>query len=291
MEDRLHRYGNLEGFYVAFHKFGERLFSGYIERKDASRYRHPLPLEWRGWQFSLIELDDLKVKIILTYPPLSANGSKAYRLYPKSDWPDMPNDIDGIVRFHGLGEIVWQYDFPNILIDDDEDEAVWGLAVFAGDSIADQHMAATNPSFEEAQRRMMDAYGKLFELEQTLRTFVQQRLEASYGTGWWNQVPPEVRTKVERRETDPTKQWFDDYSPSRFKFADFDDLRLTVARNWQVFKDAIGDRDLFISNMVYLSHARDRIAHVNTLSGDDQQEFLTQAKRLLDIIQPHVVRP
>ena len=286
MDEGLHRYGDLEDYYVAFHDFRKQFYHAYLTRKRASHYTNKLPLEWRGWQMGLVEMENLKVKVVLTYPPLSPPGSSTTELYAKSDWPSMPNDVDGAIAFHKLGELVWAADF--VLMPDFD---AWAFAETSGAELADTHMADTHPSFEEAQRRMMAAYGKLFELEQTLRTFAQQLLEARYSTGWWNLVPPEVRTKVERRETDPTKQWFDDYSPSRFKFADFDDLRLTVVRNWQLFKDAIGDRDLFVSNMVYLSHARDRIAHVNTLSGDDQQEFLTQVKRLLDIIQPHVVRP
>ncbi len=153
--------------------------------------------------------------------------------------------------------------------------------------LADKHIANTHPDFEIAKDRMTTAYTKLFQLEQTLRAFVQQQLEVLYSSQWWDKVPEAVRNKVTKREADPTKQWFDDFSPSRLKFADFDDLRLTILANWPDFKAKLGDRDLFHLNMAYVARARHRIAHVNTLSADDAREFITQADRILKIVQPH----
>lgn len=288
MQDRLHRYGNLEDFYVPFHQFGERFFPAYLDRKRASRYRHPLPLEWRGWQVSLIELDDQEVKIILTFPPLSADGIKDYRLYSKSDWPDMPNDVDGVVRFHGLGEIVWQWDFPTTGIVDDE--AVWSLAVFAGDSIADQHMAATNPRFEEAQRRMMAAYGKLFELEHTLRAWIDQTLAKVYGPDWWNKahVTQDIKDAVSRNQADTRGAWLDDYDTSILRFAEFPALRIILFDNERHFRAVLGTSNWFKACLSALESQRNRIGHVNTLSMNDMQDFLRDADRIIEAIRHHV---
>lgn len=288
MQDRLQRFGNLEAYYDAFHKFGQRFFLAYVDRKNISHYRHPLPLEWRGCQFSLIELDDLKAKLILTCPPLSADGSKTYQVYCKVGWPDMPQNIDDVIAFHHLGEFVWQHDFPNVLIYDDE--ATWGLAVFAGDWIADQHMAATNPSFEEAQRRMTAAYSKLFELEHFLKAWIGQTLTATFGPDWWNraQINPDIMTAVAKNQADTRGAWLDDYDTSILRFADFPALRNILFANQRHFLAVLGASNWFRACLSALEPQRNRIGHVNTLSMDDMQDFLRDANRIIEAIRPHV---
>lgn len=261
-----------------FTSYCDVFFDEYRHRRQEKGHPLELPLEWRGWRMSLVHLQT--PVIILSYPSLAPLKGRELHDYRESDYPDMPNGIDDIAKFFGLGEVIGTRNFA---MDTSRTEAMkWAIA------LADEHIANTSPSFTEALTRMGRAYGKLFELEQTLRVLVQGQLERIHPTDWWSKVPADVQNKVIRRESDSTANWFDDFSPSRLKFADFDDLRRAVLANWQDFRAIIGDRELFHSNMAYLSHDRDRIAHVNTLSSDDYQDFVTLAERLLKSVRPHV---
>lgn len=138
--------------------------------------------------------------------------------------------------------------------------------------------------FDRARRRMAAAYSALFELEQRLRIFIQSRLEELYRADWWDKVNENARTQIETRENDPLKRLFDDYSPSKLALADFDGLRLTIIDNWSDFRHVFGNHELFLAQMIWLSKARNRIAHVNTLSEDDASEFIRLANQLLKLL-------
>ena len=256
----------------------EDFHRAYLRRKADRQFPTQLPLEWKGYQISEVHTD--KLFIVLSHPVLLALGARKHETFQKSQHDRMPDDIDEIVNYFQLGEVVriWETRLDEVL----RNALRWAT------ELADEHIDNPRPSFMQAMTRMGRTYSKLFELEQTLRLFVEGELRARYQDGWWDKVHPGVKVQVEKRERTPTICWFDDYTPSRLQFADFDGLRLTVLANWVDFKDAVGDRELFHSNMVYLSRARDRIAHVNTLSGNDCQEFVTQAGRMLDIVKPHV---
>jgi hypothetical protein len=240
----------------------------------------------RNWQICFVEAK--RVFAILEYiPGYFQPLTTAFRI--STGQPELGDldDIESIAKFLKLGEIIDGRIFPfDASHFDASDLKKWGAEW--GTKLADEHMARTHPSFEEAKERMADAYRRLFELEQIMRAFTEKALQNKHGASWWNAVPPDVRTRVEKRETDATTAWFDDYSVSRFKFADFDCLRRTILHNWQDFASILGDKDLLNSQMVYLARARDRIAHVNTLSADGATEFTSQAMRLLRVVSPHV---
>jgi hypothetical protein len=245
-----------------------------------------LPMLVRNWQISFVEAK--RVFVFLEYIPgyFVPYGIHFRINIGASELVDI-DDTESIAKLLKLGEIIDSRIFPfDVLRFDPSELMKWGAEW--GTKLANEHMARTHPSFEEAKERMVDAYRKLFELEQIMRAFVENVLQNKHGTSWWNTVPLDVRNQVEKREKDATTAWFDDYSLSRFKFADFDCLRRTILQNWQDFASILGDKDLFHSQMVYLARARDRIAHINTLSADDAIDFMSQAARLLNVVSPHV---
>lgn len=142
------------------------------------------------------------------------------------------------------------------------------------------------PSFKDAQTRMTEAYHRLFELEQTLRLFVEQVLEAKYHEDWWQRVPKGIRDAAEDKEQRPTNLWFEDYSKSRLRFTELDHLRRIVDSNWPDFRDYLEDKEWFDGRMQFLTRPRHRIAHVNTISQKDVQEFTSDADRILRLIRP-----
>jgi hypothetical protein len=276
-----------------------RFTEAYDQRRITEKYIGQLPLENRAIRFNIVELTPNKIYIVISYRPFGAPvwlGSEM-EAYPLSQFPALKSvgSIDDAIVYLRLGPIC---DRPKALLvqKSDEDAGVYQARVGRwatrwGTSVAKSDIARTHPDFVQAQNRMTEAYSKLFELETHLRAFIQQILENRYGSKWWAKVFPETRKQVEAREADATNKWFDDYTPSRLKFAEFDGLRRTILKNWGDFEPALGDRELFHAQMVYLSRARNRIAHVNTLSGDDFQEFLMQSQRVLKIVRTHVQLP
>jgi hypothetical protein len=171
-------------------------------------------------------------------------------------------------------------------------EEIGVLAVAWGVDMAVRHMAETHPDFERAKRRMTDAYGKLFDLEQLLRTCIEKVLTGVHGNDWWNlaSIDQDIRRTVNKREGEPGNRWLDDYSTSVLRFTDLDHLRRIVEKNRHHFPAFDGEIDWFKSTMIYLTRPRNRIGHVNTLSEDDFLKFLFSADQVIALI-PKDARP
>jgi len=57
------------------------------------------------------------------------------------------------------------------------------------------------PNLTEEAHRMAEAYTILYFLENQLRAFIAERMNAVYGADWWkNKVSPNIRTECEKRK-------------------------------------------------------------------------------------------
>lgn len=152
------------------------------------------------------------------------------------------------------------------------------------------HMAATNPSFEEARLRMIDAYGKLFELEHFLRAWIDQTLNAAIGPDWWDKahITPEIKAAVARNQADTRRMWLADYDTCILRFAEFPALRIILFGNEHHFQAVLGTSNWFSACLSALEPQCNRIGNVNTLSVGSMQDFLRDANRIIEAIRPHV---
>lgn len=312
---------SLAPIFVFIRAFFRVFKDSYGLRKQEKAFIGELPLTTRGWRMNIVEAKHLYA--IPSFLPHIVAGNEHRRGFSQSIYPQLADmdDVDEITKVLQLGEVIDSRFFPvqhgdsefsgyeNLYDSLSHNDAMWeelignhmrfgyhefltrttDVAKEWAYQLADEHMARTHPDFEQAQQRMASAYSKLFELEQSLRLLIQQRLEAQYTSSWWEEVPDDIKNRVLGRENHPPNRWFDDYVPSsRLRFADFGDLQRIVLTKWDIFRDDFGDKELFRSNMIYLTYARHRIAHINTLGADDYQEFLTQSERMLRLVRPYI---
>lgn len=275
----------LEFFCAAF-------IEAYIIRANDKLFLGDLPMSVRNWRVVVAEAK--QTFVYLEYRPgYHVSSAINWSVYFPYEIPLLAeaDDIDAVAQLMGLREIIDAVPYPFIPIPEGVNfEEIGTWATEWATRLADEHIAYTYPTFEEAKLRMTQNYGMLFELEQTMRAFVAQHLEAAFGTNWWDRanIDTDIRNTVARRQTEPTNQWLDDYSTSVLRFTDLDHLRLIILKNYSVFKDKIADRDWFNSTMIYLTRPRNRVGHVNTFSADDSQEFIFTANRILKVLRPHV---
>ena len=267
----------------------------YRERKAERKYLDELPMTYRGWRMSLVQADP-DLFLIVSFLPHLVAGNEEFELYWSCD--AVPNDAEGIAKCFRLGEIVDAIRFPldeDVVVyppDQRRDQAIDAAASEWATRLADIHMARTRPSFDEANHRMMDAYGKLFELEHALRTFIEQTLRKRFEDNWWTKatVNPVIRENVEDRRRDKRSAWLDDLETSILSYVDFPDLRVIIMDNQSAFRHILGPKEQpinwFTSILASLEPLRNRIGHVNTLSTDDFQDFHRDSNRILAAIRP-----
>jgi hypothetical protein len=286
-------WGNLKEYEIVINTSIPVFWDAYVLRKLNRKHIGDLPLEARGWRFTFIETPELWA--VLSYRPFGAPGIAVdYEIYAKSEWEILEclTDIEDIIKHFQLVPICCA---PKIMPAEPASgylgrtylRKVHRFFKDWAESLADEHMTMTHPSFEQALERMTMAYAKLFELEQILRIFIEQVLAAKYPHEWWNQIPVDIRNQAERIEKRPTNQWLEDYSTSRLRFTELDHLRQIILNRWSDFRDILENQDWFNDAMQYLSRPRHRIAHVNTLTENDFQLFLSTAGKVLMLIRPH----
>ena len=80
------------------------------------------------------------------------------------------------------------------------------------------------------------------------------------------------------------------------RFLEFSDLRVVIHDNPEVFKPTLsghetGSISWFERAMDRLEPFRNRIAHCNTLTEDDENKFNEDVKVVLSAIRPHIEVP
>jgi hypothetical protein len=208
-----------------------------------------------GWQMSLIDGKWYKSQeesetifrsktIILTLMPNLPPGSfqekyyPGWIYYPKYEEIQTDSSIEAVLEVFELRELVdaklCPFTTDKGIYPSPEEYERQLLNVWATEwarKVVDKQVTEAFRTFIHAQQAMTTAYGKLFELEQTMRAFVEQTLQKRYPTDWWSKIDANVARQVETRERNPMNVWLDDFSQTRLKFAGFDGLRLIVIKN------------------------------------------------------------
>lgn len=274
-------------FYRAF-------FEAYADRQSAKKFRGDLPMLTRRWCVYFVAAK--RIWVILGYRPgYFSPASWEAKVVGQDDTPGVASLDDGesIADLIGLSDIADAIPFPLEPIPAQLSPAhldqIRAWAVSWATKLADAHIARTNPSFDEAKERMMRAYEKLFELEHTLRTFIDAPLRQHYGTPKWLLKAYSERNyqdTIKMRKEEARHAWLDELDNSETRFLDFDHIRQLIHANQPIFIPLVPDVSILKRLLEDLRDLRNRIGHVNTLSEDDYLDFLRLTKRVLAIIQP-----
>jgi hypothetical protein len=276
--------------------------------------RGQLPMTTHGWQMSLvdgkwyksqeeIETIFLSKTIILTLMPNLPPGSFQTKYYAGwiyyHKYDEIPKDasIEAVLKVFELGELVAARPcpFPSDLgmyppPEEGERQSLKRWATLWAREVADEHFAEANRTFRQAQETMTSVYFKLFELEHTLRIFIEHQFSSKFGKSWLSKASKnqDYQAIINRRRSEAKHAWLDDTSDSETRFLDFAHYRLLIHENQSLFDPLVPDiRGLkrLLEDIYYL---RNRVAHMNTLSQDDSSEFMRMSERILAILRPHV---
>jgi hypothetical protein len=279
------------------------LIHGYKDKIFDERYLDELPFSYQKWQVNVVEAK--KLTAIISYQPPSGTFSSSFKFYPKTRYPELAqiDDVNEMAKFLRLDDYIGAKEVPpvdnsivniiNMGFDDipaDANPSLYRWAYEWGLELASVHMANLKPGFKIAQDRMTRVYEKLFELEHDLRLFVEHRLQKKYGSDWLSKanVKKSYKDQITKRRADPQTFWLDELDTTILRYLDFPMLRGLIVDNNEAFKSMLGNNDWFASALSSLEPIRNRIAHVNTLSADNAQDFYRDAKRIIAAIKPEI---
>lgn len=142
--------------------------------------------------------------------------------------------------------------------------------------------ALKEPSVLDNEIRVMsNAYSMLYNLENSLRMFVEKKLREEFGDQWWESgvTQRDIRQGAgERKAVEP------DSNLSLINYTEFRDLRRIINNNWEIFRDTFQSQSGIVSRIEELESIRNTIAHTRLLSNDDLAKLELFSKEIASAI-------
>lgn len=114
---------------------------------------------------------------------------------------------------------------------------------------------------------MASVYQAIFCIENTLRTFIVERMSERHGLEWWqNKVPKKIKDDVEKLVAKERKnKFFSSRSDSEIGYTMMGNLGQIIINNWEDFNDIIPSQAWLTSRMDDLEMARNIVMHTGVL--------------------------
>jgi len=126
--------------------------------------------------------------------------------------------------------------------------------------------------FQAELKKLEEAYGLLYQLENNLRKFVADTLSSVESNWIDNLVEESVRKKWESIKTEEEScNWLRPISHESIYYSDFVDLKRIIDKNWEtVFSKKLHrkHREVLVSRIVELEPIRNMIAHNRKISDE-----------------------
>lgn len=113
-------------------------------------------------------------------------------------------------------------------------------------------------------------YEVFYSLERSIRTLIEEKLEAELGANWWDTaVSDPVKQNVKRNIQREIEHAVTPRSAKEIDYTTFGELGDLVRQNWAVFADTFNDPKAFSKVMTSLNVLRGPIAHCGVLAPDE----------------------
>lgn len=134
------------------------------------------------------------------------------------------------------------------------------------------------------QRRLVDAYDILSQLELSLRSLIEIKLREIYGVNWWKRgVPQNVRNECEERKHREEKPFETQHHPIHYAYLGHCKDIIMRGDNWKAcFGTVFGKKTEFEVFIDWVQKVRLSIGHPRPIS-DDRYLFFTASARWLQI--------
>lgn len=154
---------------------------------------------------------------------------------------------------------------------------------------ATEDLALVLPSEVRRATEAAEAYKLFFVFENFIRDFVLDTLSQVDPVNWWNKVPPDVQTEVQKlEETEHQKQWMALDSRSKLALTTLPQLLRIMddTKNWNdIFKDLIRDKFL-IQEGRSISHLRNTICHMSDISEEEHERIKQVMRDWFRVVSP-----
>ena len=132
------------------------------------------------------------------------------------------------------------------------------------------------PQFEASLRTeaasMARSYELFYCLEKTIRKQISALLEATNGSGWWNDqvVPQQIFVEVKKRIQREQESGITPRSLEPLDYTNFGELGEIIKANWSVFASIFNNMKAVEKVMFNLNSLRNPIAHCSHLAEDEK---------------------
>jgi hypothetical protein len=135
-------------------------------------------------------------------------------------------------------------------------------------------------SIAKEASRMSRLYPKLYLFENSARILVSKKMEAVYGTNWWDKVSRKTRELVKtRKQKEDEARWHARREEHEVFYTDMKDLKKIIETNWEiVFKAVLGNKDQVFALFHEIELSRNVIAHNNPLDKESAERLESNFK-------------
>ncbi|WP_157792951.1 Swt1 family HEPN domain-containing protein [Bordetella genomosp. 8] len=132
-----------------------------------------------------------------------------------------------------------------------------------------------------------EAYRLFFVFENFLRNFVLDVLSKDATTSWWEHVPQDVRTEVEKlEETEDIKSWMALGSRDKSALMTFPQLLRVIDHAWKEgFSDVVRDKGL-IQGARLIVHLRNTICHMSDIPQEEVNRVRQTMRDWFRVVSP-----
>jgi len=123
-------------------------------------------------------------------------------------------------------------------------------------------------------RKMADFYVIYYAVENSIRRLVSERLEDKHGPTWWSSnVPPGVRTEVEKKQKEERETTMSIRSDDPLTYTNFGELISIFDANWPDFADTLRSQKAMQQILSQFNKVRNLVAHSCVLNDDEITRF------------------
>jgi hypothetical protein len=124
-----------------------------------------------------------------------------------------------------------------------------------------------NPCIWNNAVDMSSVYTALYCIENTIRSFIVERMAERHGIDWWNtKVPQTIRTQVTKlKEKESKNKYYSNRSDTEIGYTMLGNLAQIIIANWEDFSDIIPNQAWLTSRMDDLEMSRNIIMHTGIL--------------------------
>jgi len=152
-----------------------------------------------------------------------------------------------------------------------------------------QDLALVLPKEVRTASETSEIYRLFFVFENFIRDFVLESLSEIAKENWWDRVPKDVHTEVEKHEqTEEQKQWMALDSRSKLALTTLPQLIRIIDdnANWNdIFKPLVRDR-LLLQEARSISHVRNTVCHMSPVSEEEAERVKLVMRDWFRVVPP-----